>query len=352
MKRILFFLLLIQSIAFGQAPWYRSKENVTPIDPHLWVTKSFKLPVFSDTASATVSGRDTVGRFVVISSTWDTYVRAKTGSVKYWKKTSGTGGGSITVPGSNKNVIFNNSGSLAAVDGFIYDASSGQSAIRKTTGSDLLTIVGNGQTINTNLVNSNGVTITDSSVKIYKASSSSTLKQATTGNFVNQMPEGNGRLALASDPGATVRSVGPSNYSLIHPASDSSHLLLRPLASSGTIDYFYNSDSSLLVNYRIGSDQFLSGTSGTVTDVSRIMVVNINPASTLSTFTLYMPASPISNSLLYIVGGGTMTSGTAVTTLTINGNGNTVIGTSSSSLSVAGPNKLLSYTQGKWFVLQ
>lgn len=411
MKKLLFLVLLIHGVAFGQSPWYRSNGNVTLIDPQLWVTKNFIGPVFNDTTSATAVGIDSVGRIIIIRSTGDIYVRVQ-GTPKFWKKIgsgsgtvtsvglsspdfwignspiigSGTitaklkatsvtagsynnanitidstgritaasnGSGGITIPGSNQDLIFNNSGSLGASDGFKYDASGGQAYIKNALGSDMLTIVGNGKLTNANLVNTTSTETTDTTFKFINGANTSTLKKATaSGNFINQMPDGNGKLALASDPGASVRSVGSIGTSIIHPSSDSAHFNLRPISGFGGIGVTTGtgSDSSIRIYNNPDKETVSSGTSYTVTGGATLILINIDLSSTASTFTLSFPVSVQEGTLLYVIGGGTLTSGTVVTTLTIDGNGNPVRGTSSTTLVVGAP-KLFSFINSKWFSL-
>lgn len=91
-----------------------------------------------------------------------------------------------------------------------------------------------------------------------------------------------------------------------------------------------------------------SGTSVTVNANTDVLVVN--PAATLSTLTITMPSAMKTGQTLHIVFGGSVTSGTVVTSLSISPNtGQSMIQNSTPSVVEAGETVSYKYYSGKWY---
>jgi hypothetical protein len=105
-------------------------------------------------------------------------------------------------------------------------------------------------------------------------------------------------------------------------------LLLWTVASG---DYYYISGSNIVANIGGGGgsvapvqQNYTSGSAVTVTN--GVNVLNVNPSSTLSSSTITLPATANTDGTIEIYFGGTLTTGTVVTSLTISPNtGQTII---------------------------
>ncbi len=101
------------------------------------------------------------------------------------------------------------------------------------------------------------------------------------------------------------------------------------------------------------SESIQNHTSGTtVTVTNGVNILYVNPASTLATLTITLPATPHAGNYIEIYFGGTMTSGDVVTSITISGNtGQTVLQASTPSIVEAGEH--ISYrwnsSLSKWY---
>lgn len=96
---------------------------------------------------------------------------------------------------------------------------------------------------------------------------------------------------------------------------------------------------------------YTGGDSDTIPD--NISEYIYNPATTVSSKQITLPKNPIAGQVLYILAGGTVTSGDVITSFTLNGNGRTIIGEICHKLTV---NEMiqLRYIDGginKWYVL-
>lgn len=96
---------------------------------------------------------------------------------------------------------------------------------------------------------------------------------------------------------------------------------------------------------------YTGGDSDTIPD--NISEYIYNPATTVSSKQITLPKNPIAGQVLYILAGGTVTSGDVITSFTLNGNGRTIIGEICPKLTV---NEMiqLRYIDGginKWYVL-
>jgi hypothetical protein len=99
--------------------------------------------------------------------------------------------------------------------------------------------------------------------------------------------------------------------------------------TGGTSGYFLQTNGSGVTTWAaitggLTRQIITSGSSGTVTGGNYI--VTIDPASTLAAYTLTLPASPNDLDIVEVDFGGTVTSGTIVTALTISANtGQTIL---------------------------
>lgn len=108
----------------------------------------------------------------------------------------------------------------------------------------------------------------------------------------------------------------------------------------------YATDGTLLEK-RANTEQYnnITSTTSPVTLSSTISDNLINQGSTQATFTLNMPASPVDGQVLYI------TFNNAITTLTIDGNGNTIVG-SAVTTGVAGSQRKFKFYSGIGWIKQ
>lgn len=101
------------------------------------------------------------------------------------------------------------------------------------------------------------------------------------------------------------------------------------------------------------SDSIQTHTSGaTVTINNAVNIIYINPASSISTLTITMPSTPHQLKELQVYFGGTITTGTVVTSLTVTGNtGQTILQATSPSSVEAGECIVYKYNSSlsKWF---
>lgn len=108
----------------------------------------------------------------------------------------------------------------------------------------------------------------------------------------------------------------------------------------------YATDGTILEK-RANTEQYnnITSTTSPVTLSSTISDNLINQGSTQATFTLNMPASPVDGQVLYI------TYNNAITTLTIDGNGNTIVG-SAVTTAVAGSQRKFKFYSGIGWIKQ
>lgn len=126
----------------------------------------------------------------------------------------------------------------------------------------------------------------------------------------------------------------------------------------------FSSDDMMQITYVTGATVFTGGggaggythsyqyyTSGsTVTVTNGVDILDVNPATTVSSLAVTLPATPNSDNEVSIYIGGTITSGTVVSTLTLSpGGGQSILGTTSFSVAV-NDNITLQYfpTQSMW----
>jgi hypothetical protein len=75
-----------------------------------------------------------------------------------------------------------------------------------------------------------------------------------------------------------------------------------------------------------------------------------DPASLQAAAIITLPATPLDGQRLAILAGGTITSGTVVTTLTLNGNGNGIVGSAPASLESGILELVFSSVVGAWYI--
>ena len=128
-------------------------------------------------------------------------------------------------------------------------------------------------------------------------------------------------------------------------------------------DYFLNDENTLLTKWQLGKDgsithdgayanngyvNYTAGGNDTIPD--NVSYYVYNPATSQSNATITLPPNPVDGQILYIFGGGTVTNGNVITSFTLNGNGNTVIGDGASQLKV-GKALELHYMNNIWYAV-
>ncbi len=86
----------------------------------------------------------------------------------------------------------------------------------------------------------------------------------------------------------------------------------------------------------IAHQDITTGTAATITSNRGTTWVNFNPASPISAYTLTFPAAPIDGDIIQVTAGGTLTSGTVVTTLTISSTKGLLQNASTTGVNVGG----------------
>lgn len=94
---------------------------------------------------------------------------------------------------------------------------------------------------------------------------------------------------------------------------------------------------------------YQSGGGDTIPDNTSFYIYD--PATTQANATIILPANPIDGQLIYIFGGGTVTTGNVITSFTLDGNGSTVLGNGANQLKV-GKAIELHYMNGIWYAIE
>lgn len=147
-----------------------------------------------------------------------------------------------------------------------------------------------------------------------------------------------------------VQNTGGGN-SVINPNTTVNSWKFKTLIAGGGI-YIYPTDSTIQISQDITDINITTGTSTTLGGSQYRYNIAINPPSVMSTYTINFPASPSVGTTVELSSGGTMTSGTTVTTLIINGNGHTIIGTNPTTLTAGSATYKWNYnfSSGFWYV--
>lgn len=119
------------------------------------------------------------------------------------------------------------------------------------------------------------------------------------------------------------------------------------------VDSFSIDANSIILRGAVAFGSYQDITSGTTTTIgNNINTVTVNPGSTLASHTITLPAAPKNGQEVKIEFGGTLTSGTVVTTLSIAANtGQALIQPSAPTTAVAGDCLIYHYktANAKWY---